>query len=260
MRLKLYAAVAAVALAWSAGVGLAAEPTRLDKIIATKQLKVGTTGDYKPFTYLNPETKQYDGIDIQMMRALGKALGAEVTFVATSWPNLAKDFDADAFDVAAGGVSIILDRAKKGYFSTAYLRDGKAAIARCTDKERFRGLLTAIDQPGVKVIVNPGGTNQRFANANIKQATVTVYPDNVTIFDQIVAGQADVMITDSIETRLQQKLKPQLCALNADQPFDFSEKGYWLQRDIALKEFVDTWLHIALNDGTFKTIWKQYLE
>jgi CDP-glycerol glycerophosphotransferase (TagB/SpsB family) len=38
--------------------------------------------------------------------------------------------------------------------------------------------------------------NERFARANAPHATLTVFPDNVTIFDRIVAGQADVMITD----------------------------------------------------------------
>ena len=50
---------------------------------------------------------------------------------------------------------------------------------------------------GVKVIVNPGGTNERFARANYKQLKLIEYPDNVTIFQQIVDRKADVMITDA---------------------------------------------------------------
>ena len=34
------------------------------------------------------------------------------------------------------------------------------------------------------------------------------YPDNVTIFKQILDGKADVMVTDASETLLQQKLNP----------------------------------------------------
>jgi cyclohexadienyl dehydratase len=250
----LAAAIVAVA------VQAQAQPTnRLDAILARQEIRIGTTGDYKPFTYLNPETKGFEGIDIDMAEAMGKALGVKVTFVRTSWPSLAKDFQADAFDIALGGVSINTDRAKLGFFSLAYNRDGKAAIARCTDKDKFTSL-AAIDQPTTRVVVNPGGTNQRFAVANLKQAPITVYDDNVTIFDQIVQNKADVMITDGIETLLQQKLRPSLCALNADKPFDFSEKGYWMPRDIVLKEWVDTWLHAALNNGTYAAIWKKHLE
>jgi cyclohexadienyl dehydratase len=87
-----------------------------------------------------------------------------------------------------------------------------------------------------------------------------VHPDNVTIFDQIVAGNADLMITDASETVFQSKLKPQLCAVHPDKPFDFFEKAYWIQRDIVLKEFVDQWLHIALENGTFKALYAKWFK
>jgi hypothetical protein len=41
-----------------------------------------------------------------------------------------------------------------------------------------------------------------------------------------------------------------LCAVHPEQPFDFAEKAYWLQRDGAFKAFVDQWLHIAVEDGS----------
>ena len=65
-----------------------------------------------------------------------------------------------------------------------------------------------------------------------------MWNDNVTIFDEIAKGNADLMMTDSSETRYQQKQHPGvLCAVHPDKPFDFAENAYWLQRDIALKAF-----------------------
>jgi cyclohexadienyl dehydratase len=111
------------------------------------------------------------------------------------------------------------------------------------------------------VIVNPGGTNERFAKANIKNAEIKTYGDNATIFDEIAKGNADLMMTDASETRYQQKLHPGvLCAVHPEQPFDFAEKAYWLQRDAALKAFVDQWLHIAVEDGSFKKICAAWFE
>lgn len=96
------------------------------------------TGDYMPFTHYDQATSQFTGFDVDMAEALGKALGVKVAFVKTSWPTLKKDFEADAFDVAMGGVSITLDRQKVGLFSDPVLREGKTPIARCADKDRFR--------------------------------------------------------------------------------------------------------------------------
>ena len=51
-----------------------------------------------------------------------------------------------------------------------------------------------------------------------------MHPDNVTIFRQIIDGKADLMVTDAVETRYQQKLHPELCAVHPEKPFDFSQK------------------------------------
>jgi len=234
--------------------------SRLDEIVKRGTLRVGMTGDYLPFTYLDKATSQFRGFDVDMAEALGKVLGVKVEFVHTSWPQLMKDFKADNFDVAMGGVSITLDRQKKRLFSTPIMREGKTPIARCADKGRYE-TIAEIDRPGTRVIVNPGGTNERFARANIKSADIAVHNDNVTIFDEIANGHADLMMTDASETRYQQKLHPGvLCAIHPDKPFDFAEKAYWLQRDVAMKAFVDQWLHIAMEDGTFKRIYANWFE
>src|SRR5438876_107835 len=108
-------------------------------------------------------------------------------------------------------------------------------------------------------IIKRGGTNERFAPANVKNAEIKVYNHNVTIFDEIVQGHADLMITDSSETRYQQELHAGvLCAVHPDKPFDFAEKAYWLQRDPALKAFVDQWLHIMMEDGSFGRIYASW--
>jgi cyclohexadienyl dehydratase len=236
------------------------QASRLDDIIKRGSLRVGMTGDYRPFTYLDKTMSKFQGFDVDMAQALGKALGVKVEFVQTAWPQLMKDFEADNFDIAMGGVSITLDRQKKGLFSTPIMREGKTPIARCADKGKYE-TIADIDKPGTRVIVNPGGTNERFARANVRNAEVKVYNDNVTIFDEIANGNADLMMTDSSETLYQQKLHPGvLCAVHPEKPFDFAEKAYWLQRDVALKAFVDQWLHIAIADGSFKKIYAAWFD
>ena len=238
----------------------AQQVSRLDDILNRGTLRVGMTGDYLPFSYYDKATSKFRGFDVDMAEALGKALGVKVAYVQTAWPQLTRDFEADDFDIAMGGISITLERQKKGMFSTPIMREGKTPIARCADKGKYE-TLAEIDKPGTRVIVNPGGTNERFARANIKSAEIKVYADNVTIFDEIAKGEADVMVTDASETRYQQKLHPGvLCAVHPEKPFDFAEKAYWLQRDEALKEFVDQWLHISIQDGSFKKIYAAWFE
>jgi chorismate mutase-like protein len=235
-----------------------APANKLDEILARGVLRVGTTGDYKPFTYRPGTSDTFVGLDIDLAGDLAHALGVKLQVVPTTWGTLMQDFAGGRFDVAMGGVSVTLERQKTAFFSTAYLRDGKTPIARCENAAKFQ-TLAQIDQPGVRVIVNPGGTNERFARAHLHQADLAVWTDNVTIFDRLVRGDADVMITDATEARLQQRLQPALCAIHPDEPFDFSEKAVLLPRDVALKAFVDQWLHRELESGDFGRLRDQWL-
>ncbi|MEU5474938.1 transporter substrate-binding domain-containing protein [Streptomyces lydicus] len=223
----------------------------LDTVPRRGVLRVCTTGDYRPFSYRDPRTGGYRGVDIDMARDLAQSLDATPRYVPTTWAELVGDLAAGRCDIAMGGVSITLPRARSVYFSEPTRTDGKTPIVRCADKDKFR-TLQQIDRPGTTVIVNPGGTNEQFARAHIKQATLKVHPDNTTIFDEIIAGRADVMMTDASETRYQAKIHPELCSVHPDQPFTFSEKAYALPRgDDEFKAYVDQWVHLATHDGTY---------
>ena len=245
---------------WAAALLLAAaapaDASVLSDILSRGVLRVGTTGDYPPFTHKIGDA--YEGFDVDLAEALGKALGVRVEFSPTSWPSLSSDFQAGKFDVVMGGVTVNLDRAKLGFFTQPYLREGKTPIARCADKDRF-ATLEAIDHEGVTVLVNPGGGNERFDRAHLHAAKIDVRPDNTAIFDALAKGEGDLMITDASETRYQQKLHPGvLCAIHPDAPFDFGEKAYWAPYDPAFDGFLDQWLHLIRQNGTFAAVYAKW--
>ena len=230
----------------------------LDAILARGVVRVGLTGDYRPFS-IKDEAGRFEGLDVDMAESLAKGLGVRLEIVPTSWPTLLPDLQNQRYDIGMGGITVTLDRAKTAYFSAPVMRSGKTPIARCADQARFASLAD-IDKPGVRVITNPGGTNERFARAHVKQADIIVFPNNAAIFDELVASHADVMMTDAVETRLQQRLHPELCAVHPDQPFDFSELAYLLPRDPALKAWVDQWLHIQDETGERQKLLAKWLD
>ena len=136
----------AAALWAAAAVPALAEGSRLDAILERQELRVGTTGDYRPFTVLDKGTGEYSGFDIDMARALAKALGVSIAFAPTTWSSLAKDLAADDFDIAMGGVSVTLDRQKTGFFSAPYLPRQQDADRTLSGQEKF-ATLADIDRP-----------------------------------------------------------------------------------------------------------------
>jgi cyclohexadienyl dehydratase len=232
--------------------------SRLDEVISRGTLRACTTGDYKPYSFQRADGG-FEGIDIDLTEALAQSLKVKAVYVKTSWSKLLDDFTSQC-DIGVGGISTSLERQKRAFFTTAYMVDGKSPIARCADTQRYTSI-AAIDQPEVRVIVNPGGTNEKFARQYLPHAHLTVYPDNVTIFKQIVDGHADVMVTDTSETLLQHKLNPELCPVHLDQPFQYGEKAFLLPRgDTIFQQYVDQWLHLSQATGEFQAVLDKWLK
>lgn len=227
----------------------------LDRIQADKTLRVGVTLDYAPFSYQN-EDGEFIGIDIELVKALAADLGYTIVWVKTSWPTLMTDAQNNAFDIALSGISITAARQSDMLFSVPYHTGGKTAIGRCGSESELTNLAT-IDRSGVRVIVNPGGTNERFVRSTITKASVIVHPDNRTIFRKIVNNNADVMFTDSIEAQLQATKHPSLCVL-LDQPLTFQQKGVLLQPDPELKDLIDSWLLNTMSSEDFEALFRKH--
>ncbi|MBB4009363.1 transporter substrate-binding domain-containing protein [Allorhizobium taibaishanense] len=252
MRLFHSALAAALLLTTSlANVDARADDGALAAIKQAGVLRIGTTGDYKPFSYKGVDGDLV-GADIAMGKELAGDLGVKPDFVMTTWKTMLDDFKAGKFDVVLGGITVNPARAEVGDFSLPNVKDGKRPIVRCEDKDKLT-TLEAIDQPQVRVIVNPGGTNDKFAHEHFTKAPIEVFPDNKVIFDQIAANKADVMVTDGVEVDLQSKLHPGvLCPAAVKEPFTHFENAYLLRKDPALKSAVDAFMAKALENGDWK--------
>ncbi len=228
----------------------------LAAILSSGRLRVGTTGDYPPFSMKSGDG--FAGIDIDLAQSLGRSLGVTVEFVPTTWPALLEDFEAGKFDIGMSGISRTLARAQKAYFSDPYHSGGKAPIVRCADTGKYR-TLADLNRPTTRVIVNPGGTNQKFADKNLYAARVTVFDDNTKIFNEIARNRADVMVTDLIEVLYQSGQNPALCRAMPGRTLTVSEKGFLLPQDHTWHHYVNAWLTEKNIDGTRDEVFEKYL-
>ena len=231
----------------------------LANILKSGVIRVGTTADYPPFSFIDKTSGKYSGIDIDLARSLASSLGVELQFVHTSWPGLMTDLSANKYDIGMSGISRTLLRQRTAFFSDAYSTGGKTPIARC-DAVTELNSLHKIDRSSVRVIVNPGGTNEKFVRKHIKNAQIIVYPDNTRVFAQIIDKHADVMITDAIEVKLQLRLHPELCAAMPGELFTHAEKAYLMPQDIALKQYVDAWLREIKQSGELARSFSHYVD
>ncbi len=233
---------------------LAAEKPLIDSILERGHILVGTTGDYKPFSYLNPETGEYEGHDIDAAKNLGESLGVEVRFVKTTWKTLVQGVLEGKYDIAMCGITRTLSRQKQVALTDPYIKVGKSPLIRTADKDRFKSL-DDIDQPGVKIGVNPGGTNEKFVRANIKRAEIVVVSNNIEIPDKIAAKEVDVMITDNVEAMIVSAKRPELYAVSPQNTFTKDDFGYMIPRDAQpFLNWLNLWIHQMKEKGVLQDL------
>ena len=228
IRVAAIAALSALALAHSAA---ADEST----------VRVGTAGDYQPLTWYDASTGAFSGLAIDMVEAFAEDQGLTIEFVRTSWPTLMEDLLAGDFDMAVGGISWTQQRADQALTSVPVRSSGKVALVRCGEEELYDSL-QAIDRTDVTVVENRGGTNERFALAQI---------DNARPPEYLLAGEADVFFTDSIEAVYIEGLGQGLCAVNPDHPYIHDDKVFLFADDETdLRDAFDQWFsQRSGNDG-----------
>jgi cyclohexadienyl dehydratase len=228
----------------------------LQRIASSGVLRVGTTGDYAPFSLEANGT--LSGSDIDLAQKLATQLHARPVFVHTTWSSILDDLGHGAFDVSMGGVSITPVREAQGAFSVPYSSGGKTILARCADTRKFHAGLASVDRSKVRVIVNPGGTNEQYVRSNVHHARIVVFQDNRTIFDELTAGRADVMITDDVEAELQSHHHSGLCRAFPG-TLTHADKAILMPRDPDLVKAVNDWLTPAIAAGEPARVLESYL-
>ena len=187
-------------------------------------LYVGATGDYKPMSFFNPETKTYIGFDAALAEDLATALGVRLEYVKTSWPTLMKDTLDGRFDLALCGITITEARKQRALMSEGYLGNGKTVLCRAEDAGKYTSL-ESINRKEVRVMENPGGLNEKFAKERLPDATLIIHKVNEEIPRLVAEGKADVMITEILEAEYYVSSDERLAAPLLHAPFTRGQLG-----------------------------------
>ena len=222
-------------------------------------LLVGTTGDYRPLSYREAEGN-YWGFGIEVAGKIAERLGVSIEFVQTSWPTLTADVLAEpqTFDMAIGGITITDARWETMLMSDGYLCNGKTILCRASEADRYRSLVD-IDRPEVRVMVNPGGLNEKFALANLTQAQIIVHERNEEIPSLVAEGQADVMITEITEAPWYVQNDARLSAPLLSSPFTHGEIGVLMRKgQDDLLALVNAVIAQMKADGSLRGLHEKY--
>lgn len=248
-RSPAWAAVLVVAIAYACACGHpapSARPARVETRTAT--LRAGTSGDYPPLSEWRG--RRPDGFAPALLDAFASAEHVEVAWVHFRWPELVADLRADAFDVAADGITVRPERSIAGRFTVPIARGGAVLLLRrpawapaasdARGRAAARAAVQAIDRPALRVVVNRGGHLERVARDAFARADVRAIADNAAVRDAFARGAADAAMTNTFEAP---RWAAGLDGVERVGPLTNDVTALWVRADRAdLAARLDAWL------------------
>ncbi len=256
---------ALVALGLVAGIatglqGAAAQDSLLKKVLERGTLRVGTTGDYPPFSELDQANNTYKGYEIDVVTQLAVDLGVKVEFVPTSWDTLGAGIQADKYDVTASGITMTLERLKSVAFSDPYLDSPLVPLILKKDDGKYASWRD-MDKAGVKLAVMAGTSAEESAKKNFTKAEIVSITAPALDYQELLAGRVDAAITDTvfIKKALAQ-YADQVAVVGLDKPIEGQPISMMtLQGDQVWLNWINTWIKLKQQTGFFDSLFDKWI-
>lgn len=159
--------------------------------VAKTKVSVATEAAYPPFESVNELTKELEGFDIDLMKAIAEKANLEIEFVNTPFDSLLAGIATCQFDVAISAVTITADRAKKYNFSTPYINAGQIITVALDNTD----ITSPANLVGKTVGVQLSTTGQ-IEVEKIEGVTVRPYDTVDLAFLDLANGQVDAVVAD----------------------------------------------------------------
>ncbi|MBT6275388.1 MAG: transporter substrate-binding domain-containing protein [Chromatiales bacterium] len=236
-----------------AGPASGADGSALHKILDDGKLRVGTTGDFNPMSFKDPETKEYRGHQIDAAKQLAKDMGVEVEFVPTDWKTLINGVVAGKYDVVMTGTSMTASRAKAAGYTLPWGRTGYLPLTRKELAGKFK-TWEDLNDPNVTVGYNLGTSFADYVKLRLPKAKVKEVESPARDWQELLAGRVDVTISSTLEagklSSTHEKLVIPFQTVANSLPLSFIAP----QGDQIWLNFLNNWMRIKIESGYFKSL------
>jgi polar amino acid transport system substrate-binding protein len=157
----------------------------------TVTYRVATDAEWAPFEYIDTETGDIVGFDIDLFDAIAARANLTVEYVDVSWDPLLAGMATGTYDAAISSITIKPDRLEKMNFSHPYMVAGQI-ITTLKSNTDITGPETLA---GKLVGVQTGTTGDDYATS-INGTIVQRYDEIPPAFVALLAGQIDAVICD----------------------------------------------------------------
>lgn len=160
---------------------------------AKEKIIVATDATWPPFEYVDEETKEIIGFDIDLMKAIADKAGFEVEFENVAWDALLAGIAQCQYDVAISSVSITEERKANMLFSDPYYTVGQQIVV-AADNTDIQGV---DDLNGKRVGAQISTTGAELV-ADTEGAELVNYNTIGLAFQALMNGDIDAVVADNV--------------------------------------------------------------
>jgi len=158
---------------------------------AANTVRVATDATWPPFESVNDQTKQIEGFDIDLFKAIAEKEGLKLEFVNVGFDPLLAGMAQGTYDAAISSITITDDRKKDMLFSDPYYAAGQIVVVR-KDNTTITGIGTLAGSVGAQI-----GTTGAMEVEKVKNATLKTYDDIGLAFQDLINGQISAVLSDN---------------------------------------------------------------
>lgn len=158
---------------------------------APKVLKVGTEPTFAPFEFQKEGSKEFDGFDMDLIRAIGKQMNMKVEILNMGFDALIPAINAGNIDLAIAGMSITPDRQKAVDMSDPYYVAGLVVVVG-KDNAAVKSV-NDLNNKGIAVQIGTTGAERA---AKVPGAKVKNFNTNAEVFLELKNKGVDAVIID----------------------------------------------------------------
>ncbi len=156
-----------------------------------EKIRVATNATYPPFTYIDKQSDQLVGFDINLMNLITEKENLEVEFVNVKFEKLLEGMDLGIYDAAISAISITEARQKDMLFSEPYFVTGHVVTVFIENNA-----ITGKDSLTGKVVGVETGSTSATDVSEMDGVTAKYYVDFQTAFDDLMNNKIDAVVSD----------------------------------------------------------------
>ena len=231
--------------------------SRLNSILKSGKIHVGTTGDWNPMTFKDPATNEYKGFEIDIINELASDMGVKLVIIPTEWKTLVNGIVSNKYDISTSA-SLSVKRALSTGYTNSFFKLATVPLTLKTNLSKFQSW-EDINKKNVKVAVTLGTTQEQQARQIFPKASLTVIESPARDFQEVLAGRAEIHITSNIEAAALVKQYPEMIIVPVSEP-KYPTPLAWLtpQDDQVWINYLNHWIEIKRSQGFFDIMMDKY--